>query len=151
MKILRILELPVVRAVISATLLIIFSSCSQQPAYPAPEQIGADVVIDVASFRPEIPAFYTFRYENRPISFFVLKSGDKVLSFLDACASCYLHKRGYEYKDNVATCRYCGMRFPVSKLEKGLGSCYPIRIEGRIENGKYRIPVATLEAAVDKF
>jgi uncharacterized membrane protein len=138
-------------AVISAILVIISSSCSQQPGYPAPVRAGENVAIDVSSLKPETPVFYTYRFGNRPISFFVLKSGDKVLSFLDACATCYIHKRGYEYKDNVVTCRYCGTQYPVSKLEKGLGGCYPIRIEGRMENGKYRIPVAALEAVADKF
>ncbi|HEX9020309.1 MAG TPA: Fe-S-containing protein, partial [Nitrospirota bacterium] len=74
-----------------------------------------------------------------------------VSSYLDACASCYIHKRGYEYKGGTVICRHCGTQFPVPKLEKGLGSCYPIKIEGRMENGKYLIPAATLEAAADKF
>jgi uncharacterized membrane protein len=137
--------------VISAILLVISSSCSQQPGYPAPPRAGENVAIDVISLKPEVPVFYTYRFENRLISFFVLKSGDKVLSFLDACANCYIHKRGYEYKDNVVTCRHCGTPYPVSKLEKGLGGCYPIRIEGRVENGKYLIPVAKLEKEADKF
>jgi uncharacterized membrane protein len=151
MKTHRILMTSFLSAVISAILLIISSSCSQQPGYPAPVRAGADVAIDVISLKPEIPVFYTYRYENRLISFFVLKSGDKILSFLDACATCYIHKRGYEYKDNVVTCRYCGTQYPISKLEKGLGGCYPIRIEGRMEHGKYLIPVSTLEATVNKF
>jgi uncharacterized membrane protein len=151
MKIHRILMTSFLPVIISAILLIMSSSCSEQPGYPAPVQAGEDLAIDVISLKPEIPVFYTYRYKNRLISFFVLKSGDKVLSFLDACATCYIHKRGYEYKDNVVTCRYCGTQYPIPKLEKGLGGCYPIRIEGRMENGKYLIPVARLEAAVDKF
>jgi len=43
------------------------------------------------------------------------------------------------------------MKFSLNKLEKGLGGCYPIKIEGRIENGKYLIPLASLEAEAGKF
>ena len=43
------------------------------------------------------------------------------------------------------------MKFSVYKLEKGLGSCFPIKIEGRMENGKYLIPIAVLEAEAGKF
>ena len=43
------------------------------------------------------------------------------------------------------TCRYCNMKFPIYKLEKGLGSCYPIKIAGKTEQGKYLISLAALE------
>jgi len=49
------------------------------------------------------------------------------------------------------SCRACGLKFSVHKLEKGLGGCYPIRIEGRMENGRYLIPLASLEAEAEKF
>jgi uncharacterized membrane protein len=43
------------------------------------------------------------------------------------------------------------MQFPLRKLEQGIGGCYPIKLEGRIKNGQFRIPVKSLEAAADKF
>jgi hypothetical protein len=43
------------------------------------------------------------------------------------------------------------MKFPVYKLEKGLGSCYPIKIEGKTENGNYVISLAVLEGAAKMF
>jgi uncharacterized membrane protein len=108
-------------------------------------------VIDAADLDPEIPKFHTLRHEGRNISYFVIKIRGKVLSFLDACASCYPHKRGYRYDDGSVTCRYCNMNFSIYGLERGLGGCYPIRIEGRMENGKYLIPRKTLEAAGNRF
>ena len=65
--------------------------------------------------------------------------------------TCYPHKKGYRCEDGAVTCRYCNMNFSLYKLEKGLGGCYPIKIEGRIEDGNYLIPVATLEKTADKF
>ena len=126
-------------------------ACSHQPVYPAASRVGPNIVIDPASLTPEIPQFYTYHYQGKDISYFVLKVRNKVLSFFDACASCYPHKRGYRYENGSVTCRNCNVKFSIFNLEKGIGSCYPLKIEGRMENGKYLIPVATLEYAVDKF
>ena len=132
--------------------LIILSSCNRQPSYPAPERRGDHVSIDVSRLKEEVPVFYTYRFQDKPISFFLFKLDEKILSFFDACVSCYPHRQGYRYDDDGSvTCRHCNIRFPLYKLEKGLGNCYPIKIEGRLENGKYLIPVATLEAGADKF
>jgi len=126
-------------------------ACSHQPVYSAARQVGPNIVIDPASLTAGTPQFYTYHYQGKNISYFVLKVQDKVLSFFDACASCYPHKRGYRYENGSVTCRNCNVKFSIFNLEKGLGSCYPLKIEGRMENGKYLIPVATLEYAADKF
>jgi uncharacterized membrane protein len=112
---------------------------------------GADVVIDSAGLPPGTPEFHTYRYRGKNINYFVLKIQGKVSAFLDACASCYPHKRGYRRDNGSVICRACGIRIPVTRLEKGIGNCCPIKIEGKQENGKYLIPVSALEAARDKF
>ncbi len=137
--------------IISCFIIFVVSSCSRQPAYPPAAFSGNDAVIDISALKPEIPQFYTYQYHGKNISFFVLKLNDKVVSFFDACASCYPHKLGYKCEDGSVVCRACGMRFSVYKLEKGLGGCYPIRIEGRTEKGKYLIPLASLEAEAGRF
>ncbi len=129
----------------------VFLSCSRQPRYPAPAIEGRNAVIDVAKLANEVPQFYTYRYQGRSISFFVLRLNDKVSSFLDACVSCYPHKLGYKYEDGIVVCRACNMRYPIYRLEKGIGGCYPIRLEGRIENGLYLIPLAAIETEAGKF
>jgi uncharacterized membrane protein len=126
-------------------------ACSRQPVYPPAAQSGTDIIIDPANLEPAVPKFYTYSYRGKNISYFVLKDRDKVLSFLDACTGCYTRKRGYRYDDGVVICRYCNTKFPISKLEKGLGSCYPIKLGGRIENGKFLIPIPAVEAAVNQF
>ena len=132
-------------------LVVTLISCSRQPVYPPPSLSGRDVAIDVSTLKPEIPQFYTYQYNGKNISFFVLKLNERVVSFFDACASCYPHKRGYKYDDDSVVCRACDMRFSVYKLEKGIGGCYPIRLQGRTESGKYLIPLASLEAEAGKF
>jgi len=138
-------------ALISALFYLLLISCSRQTVYPSAPQSGTDLVIEVAALQSEVPKFYTYHYQGKNISFFLLKVQDRVLAFLDACASCYPHKQGFRYENGCVSCRYCNMQFPVRKLEQGIGGCYPIKLEGRIENGQFRIPVKSLEAAADKF
>lgn len=130
---------------------VMFAACTSQPRYSAPARIGDDFVVDVSSLQMETPRFFTHQYNGRNISFFVMRMESGVQSYLDACASCYPHKRGYNYETGAVTCRFCDQKFSVNKLDKGLGGCYPIKIEGKTEKGKYLIPRATLEAAADKF
>ena len=132
-------------------LIFFLPACSKPPSYPSPQRVGADIVIDTSSLELEAPKFYTYRFQGKNINFFVIKMPDTILSFLDACQSCYPHKQGYRCNDKDVVCRYCNTRYPIGKLEKGLGNCYPIRIAGRMENAKYLIPAATLEQSADKF
>ncbi len=132
-------------------LVIVVSSCTRQPAHPAPAIEGRNAVIAVTALENEVPQFYSYPHQGKGISFFVLKMDGKVSSFFDACASCYPHTQGYRYEDGFVVCRYCNVSFPLHKLEKGIGGCYPIRLEGRVENGKYLIPLAGLEAEAGKF
>ncbi len=127
------------------------TACTRQPLYPPPPLSGRDAVIGITSLREEVPQFYTYQHQGKNISFFVLKLNNKVSSFFDACASCYPHKLGYKYEDGAVICRACNLRFSVYKLEKGIGGCFPIRLEGRMENGKYLISLAAIEAEAGKF
>ena len=135
----------------SFLVLLALFSCSRQPSYPPAPQKGQDIAIEVSSLEADVPKFYTYHFQGKSINYFLLKIDNKVLSFLDACVTCYTHNQGYRYDDGYVTCRACGMRFSVYKLEKGIGGCYPIRIEGRMDRGNYLIPVATLEKMADKF
>ncbi len=132
-------------------LAMVASSCTRQPVHPAPVIEGRDAVITLQDLKDDVPQFYSYRYQGKDISFFVLKMDGKVSSFFDACASCYPHKQGYRYEDGFVVCRYCNVSFPLHKLEKGIGGCYPIRLEGRIEKGRYLIPLSVIEAEANKF
>jgi uncharacterized membrane protein len=126
--------------------LIMIAACVRQPVYPAPEVRGNEVVVDLSALEPAVPLFLTYKYNGKNISFFVISLDGNVLSFLDACATCYRHKQGYRYEEGFVTCRYCNMNFSLHKLEKGLGGCYPIKIEGAAVDREYRIPTAVLES-----
>jgi uncharacterized membrane protein len=127
------------------------TACSGQHTYAAPTIIGDNAVIEISSLKTATPLFFTYQYKGKLINFFVLRLDSGVQSYLDACASCYHHRQGYRPDDGVVTCRYCNMKFPIYKLEKGLGSCYPIKIAGKAEQGKYLISLAALEDAAKLF
>lgn len=127
------------------------TACTRQPVFPPPAVSGSDAAIDVSLLKPEIPQFFTYRHQGKNISFFVLRTDRNILSFLDACTSCFRHKRGYRYEENTLTCRFCNMKYELYRLEKGLGGCYPIKIEGRRVNDRYLIPLASLQAEAEKF
>jgi len=113
--------------------------------------LDGNAVVDISALKPEIPQFYTYTYLGKNISFFVVKLKDGVQSYFDACVTCYPKKLGYRCESNYVTCRACNMDFSVHKLEKGIGGCYPIKLEGKTANGRYLIPVKTLESMAKKF
>jgi uncharacterized membrane protein len=145
------LHLIVARMFLILSLGLLLGACSRQPVYPSPVISGRDAVIDTSSLKPETPQFYTYRFQGKNISFFVIRLNNRIVSFFDACASCYPHKQGYRCENGSLVCRACGLKFSAYKLEKGLGGCYPIRIAGRMDKGNYLIPLASLEAEAGKF
>jgi len=147
----RILVILGIKAFLLSLFFLFISACSEQPIYPEVPKIGGDVVVDVRGLSSEIPEFFTYHYHGKKINFFVMKANQTILSFFDACAKCYSEKRGYRFDREHFICRACNLKYPVSEIEKGFGSCYPIRLPGHVQNGKYHISLSLLEAQVDKF
>ncbi|NCO68838.1 MAG: DUF2318 domain-containing protein [Nitrospirae bacterium] len=140
------------RAYIILLVVLFLASCARQPDYPEPERTGSDVVINISSLKPALPEFFTYHYnKSRNINFFVINIDGKIFSFFDACERCYPKKLGYRFDNGSVLCRACDIRFPLSEIEKGVGSCSPIKLEGYVKDGKYFIPVSNIEAKADKF
>jgi uncharacterized membrane protein len=113
-------------------------SCSKQPAYPEPSVEGSDIRIRIHSLQPEIPQFFTYDYEGKKINFFVITVNGETQSYFDACKKCNPRKLGYRYHKGELICRACNMAYPVDELG-GIGSCYPITLEGSSQDGFYVI------------
>jgi uncharacterized membrane protein len=124
----------------------LFVSCSRQPVYPGAPQSGElnAVVIDAKALKDEEPVFYTFGHKGKKINFFVLRVNERIISFFDACIKCYPRRQGYRAETGYLVCRACNVRYPIGEIEKGLGSCYPIKLEGYTEGDKYIIPFPML-------
>ncbi|MBF0538079.1 MAG: DUF2318 domain-containing protein [Nitrospirae bacterium] len=109
------------------------------------------MVFDVGVLRAEVPEFYTYRYQGRGINFFIIRVDGRVLSFLDACRSCYPRRLGFEFHDGYFMCRSCKTSYAVRDIEKGISNCLPVKIDGRLEGNTYLISVSTLEGMAYMF
>lgn len=124
--------------------LLLVCSCSGKPVYPAAPFERGSVRINIADLVEKKPVFYTYREgDKRGINFFVLKLDGEVQSYFDACAKCYPKKKGYRLTGDRLDCRACDVTYSVYDLKDGIGSCYPIKLkgklEGRTEDGFYVI------------
>jgi uncharacterized membrane protein len=119
-------------------------SCTRPAAYPDAPIQGKEVVIDATALAPDMPTFFTYRNNGAAINFFVVKNGDEVFAFLDACRSCK-PRLGYTSRDGFIICKVCGTRYSIAALKNGIGGCYPIRISGKNKNGKYSISISELQ------
>lgn len=131
--------------------LILFSGCSRQPLYPSPEVRDDSVVIKKGILTEKKPVFFSYHYNKRRINFFVIKINGKVSSYLDACAACYPKRLGFGFEEGYIYCRSCNVRYPIDDIEKGLGSCYPIKVAGEEREEEYLIPLENLRKQVNKF
>jgi uncharacterized membrane protein len=132
-------------------LLIIFTACSHQVGYPEAPRSGQDISIDISALQPGIPQYFSYSLKGMNIHFFVVKMEDRVISFLDACTKCYPQKKGFGFDSGSVICRACDEHYPVTEIEKGFGSCYPIKLEGRMKDNRYLISAAELEKLGTKY
>lgn len=132
-------------------LLLSVAACSREPVYPEAPVSGQDISIDLALLKPGAPHYFIHSFDSMKIHFFVVKMDDRVISFLDACTKCYPQKKGFAYDSGSVICRACNERYPLSEIEKGFGSCYPIRVEGRVKDNRYLISATALEKLGTKY
>lgn len=132
-------------------LLIIFPACSRPLAYPEAPRAGQDISIEFTALQPGIPHYFSYSFKGMKIYFFVVKMDDRVISFLDACTKCYPQKKGFSFDSGSVICRACNERYPITEIEKGFGSCYPIKLGGTIKDSRYLIPAVELEKVGGKF
>ncbi|MDA8077831.1 MAG: Fe-S-containing protein [Nitrospiraceae bacterium] len=118
------------------------SACGRTPAYPEAPSDRASVRIPLGELKEGGPVFHTFYAEGRKgINYFVLKEGDAVSSYFDACARCYPRKLGYRRERGRVVCRTCDVGYERHDLKDGVGSCYPISLAGSVDGVVYVIRI----------
>ena len=128
------------------------SSCSKMPAYEkAPLNSAGDVAINIKTLGEKVPEFHTYLLDGRRIDFFLIKVSGDIQSYFDACAMCYPKKLGYRVEGNRIVCKACNLRYMAGELKTGLGSCHPIPLPGRVENGFYIITKDALKTGAKYF
>ncbi len=126
-------------------------SCSNRKGYtPAPYD-GSRATIDVSGLPERDPAFYSVTIENTRVDFFLIRIGDDVRSYFDACKQCYRKRLGFRYENGRMVCKYCNVSYPIEDLKTGLGGCYPIRLKGSRQNGTFTITKEAFESGLQYF
>ncbi len=140
--------------VFAAAIIIAFatSSCNRIPAYKeAPLNGAGNIAVNIKTLGEKVPQFYTCVLAGRRIDFFLVKVNGAVQSYFDACAMCYPKKLGYRVEGNEIVCKACNLRYTAEELKTGKGSCHPIPLPGRTENGFYIITKDAVKTGLKYF
>jgi uncharacterized membrane protein len=129
-----------IRILVLCALAVVLIACVKTPKYPEASRKGDSVIIELAKLQEARPVFFTFTHEGKRINFLVLRIGGEIQSYLDACAKCYPKKLGYRPVDGRLQCMACGEQYPLDEL-KGVGSCYPLPLEGEVQDDGYVIKI----------
>jgi uncharacterized membrane protein len=134
-----------------AGVVLLLVSCSRGHVYPSAPFDGKEAKISLAGIETGKPAFHTLFLDGKSINYFVVKTAGGVSSYFDSCAKCYPQKLGYRLEGDHVVCRACGVRYSADDLKEGIGSCYPIKLEGRVDGAFYVIDRKAFEAGEKYF
>ena len=118
-------------------------ACVQKPEYAPISVVGNEVAIDISLLKELVPTFYTYKHKGKRYDFFVQSSGGEIKAFIDACFKCGAERKGFEITGKRLKCRSCGESFPLNSLS-GIGSCYPIPIQGQLRGDTFYIKTSTI-------
>ena len=133
---------------VSASLL---SSCSDRSSFKQISLDGPRAEVDTKNLINNQPEFYSVNIGGRSVSFFVVMINGEAQAYFNACTTCAPRKLGFRFKDGGVICRTCNVSYPVDTLKDGIGSCYPIKLNGTRENDKYVIKKEDLMAGLKYF
>jgi len=89
--------------------------------------------IDAKSIGAGDVRFFSYSSGGKDIVFFVARSDTGVIkAAFDACVTCYPNKKGYRQEGDSVVCIFCGNRFRLEELNKGIGNCIPIALNFRL-------------------
>jgi uncharacterized membrane protein len=132
------------------TAALLLCACASKPAYPEAPIQEDEVRIDASALKGSSPMFYSFRDGEKRVDFFVLKVKGGVEAYLDSCARCSAKRKGFRVSGGKLVCNACGVSYPLEDL-KGVGSCYPIPVEGSTKDGYFIIKAGELIRAGKYF
>lgn len=128
------------------------SSCkSKKPIYRHPHVRAGMIIINTMSMEEGRPEFFTITVDGKRVDFFVIKLEGSVASYLDACPECYKYGKGFQVEDSYIRCRHCNEGYPLTSLRTGIGGCYPMPLEGKLDNGMYYISLEKIREVTKYF
>jgi uncharacterized membrane protein len=148
---LKNLEFNMGRTALALAVVMLVFACARKEVYPEAPLHGGGIRIELGMLPEGKPVFFTFYSQEKGINYFVIRMHDHVELYFDACAKCYPRKRGYACDGDRLYCRACDVRYSLDKLKDGFGSCYPIKLAGRVEGGFYLIDAGALTDGAKYF
>ncbi len=126
---------------------IALSACSQREKAETVIPSGDSVVINGKTIGPGEAKFFKYECRGREIRFIVGRTdtGAFITAF-DACATCYVYKKGYRAEPGCVVCNECGSRFKLNEMEKGLGNCVPISLPHQAVGDRITVSLGDLQA-----
>lgn len=98
----------------------LFSSHKSVKAIDGEVRITIDKVSDGKAH------YFTYKADDKTVSFFVVKSSDGVIrAAFDACDVCFHAKKGYRQEGDFMICNNCGMKFHSTRVNDVEGGCNP--------------------------
>lgn len=127
------------KIVFALSIFIFIYACSKKPVYPEARLDGEYVRIVLSELQEKKPVFFTFHAGGKGINYFAVKVEGSAQSYFDACAKCFPKKMGYRLEGERVVCRTCDVHYGIGDLKDGIGSCYPIKLPGRVDGKSYVI------------
>jgi len=124
---------------------LLLASCAHRAEYPEPPLRGDELFVEISLIENHIPVFFSYKTEFGAANFFILRNEEGLFAFHDACETCYPQEKGYRFLDGYLVCNACNQQFSTTAIVRGVGGCYPIRINGRATEEGYFVPVVELE------
>lgn len=135
-------------------LLVVAWGCSRKPPeHPPVFEEGGVIRIPVAKVNDGKVHFFTFKYEEKSINFFVRTDAKgKLRTHYDACYSCFKYKMGFRVVANEILCIACGLKYDLDKEDWDfIGPCSPIPLRSKVKRGDLVIRVSTIKRGKKLF
>ncbi|BCS98757.1 hypothetical protein DSLASN_43890 [Desulfoluna limicola] len=135
--------------------LLVGPGCARQaPEHPLIVPTGEVLRIPVSDVNDRQVHFYTYKYDDRNINFFVRTDGKgKLRTHYDACYSCFKYKLGFRVtKDHKILCIACGLKYDLDmEMWDYIGPCAPIPLRSTLANDVIEIKLSVIHRGKKLF
>ncbi len=110
------------------------------------------VVLPVAELDDFKARYYAYKFPEKTVFFFALKSSDGVVrAAFDSCDVCFKERKGYRQEGDLMICNNCDQVFPSERINLEKGGCNPAPLERKIVGNELVINVADIYEGLRYF
>lgn len=135
-------------------ILLLIGGCSKKaPEHPLVTPQGELIKIPVKDVNDGGVHFYTYKYKDRNINFFVRTDGKgKLHTHYDACYSCYKYKLGFRVEGTDLRCIACNYKYSLyDEVWDFIGPCSPIPLRSKVKKGFIVIKLSVIRRGQKLF